>query len=76
MHYMHVWMVQRPVTAILVFGLILAMCIMLIVWRKDAEYLTFSKDMCPDEHLMKHFLFNGAKFSVIGLSLVSVLVKF
>lgn len=76
MRYMPIWIGQRPITATLLLILVLSMCVMAIRWRKDAEYLICSRDMCPNEHLVKYFLFHGAKVSALVLSFVSIVIKF
>lgn len=76
MKYIPIWIDQRPITAVLLLSLFLAMVFMVIIWWKDLEYLTCPKDHCSDEYLVKYFLFHGAKLSLIVLSLTGIFFKF
>lgn len=76
MNYLLLWAGQRPVISTLLLLLVVTMCAMLFLWRKDAEHLTSSSNECPEEHVIKRRLFQGAKFLAIALALTSIFAKF
>ena len=76
MNHLLLWAGQRPVLSTLLFLLLVSMCAMLFLWRKDAEYFTSSSGDSPEEHVVKRRLFHGAKFLAIGIAIASIFIKF
>jgi hypothetical protein len=67
---------SRPIALSIVSVLILCMVFMILVWRRDAEYLTMKRKECPKEHLLKRDLFNFSGWAAALLAIVSSLNKF
>jgi hypothetical protein len=76
MNHLLFWAGQRPVISTLLLLLLVSMCAMLFLWRKDAEYFTSLSGDCPDEYVVKRRLFHGAKFLAIGISIGSIFIEF
>ena len=70
------WATSRPITASSIALLLVLMCGLLLVRRKNAAHLIMARPDCPPTLRLERDLFNAAKWLVIALALISLVTKF
>lgn len=63
-----------PISSTLILMLILLLIFLFVVWRKDIEYFTISREECPKEYLWKRDLITLIKLILIAMILISSFV--
>lgn len=66
------WFHSSPVLASSAIFFFVLMCLLLLAWRKDINYITYGKNKCPPEHMRKWWIFNATRILMVVSSLLSI----